>query len=115
MRANLESRKIDLAKFPLLDNLTAAGVELKSLDSELEIADAKITELREIRKQGQGAVFEAEDKDEMWSWRSLEKELTARKWELEESCVAEYLRLPNRLHPDTPLTGGSGGLVIHEA
>ena len=43
----------------------------------------------------------------------MEKSLTARKWEIEEHHVMEYLDLPNDLHPDTPTTGGKAK-VIHD-
>jgi len=101
MKANLRARGRDLTEFPLLDDLPAAGAELRTLDRELETVGAKLTELRERRKQDAASVSDVDK--EIKESRALEKQLTSRKWELEETCVDEYLRLPNRLHSDTPV------------
>jgi len=120
MRVNLNARELG-NRDNVLEKIAQSSKELESIEEKLDFVSAQ-KECLSAKLQAAAASSNGkkesfdEKKDEIEKEFALckkaSKELNDIKWEIEEECVLKYLDLPNRLHPDTPTSGGDV-VVIH--
>jgi len=117
MRVNLSARELG-NRDKVLEKIAQGSQELESIEEKLDFVSAQ-KECLSAKLEAAASNKESFGKEKDDIEREFElckkasKELNDLKGKIEEECVLKYLDLPNRLHPDTPTSGGDDVVVVH--